>query len=139
MEWQSDTSGFDSILRNSGRNHNAWIRAVATEMVGDIKLSYNTSPAGRKYKRGRKYHTASVAGYPPNVDRGTLRASITSRMIGEATAEISSDQEHAVYMEFGTENIAKRPHFRPVILAWQSKIEQHYIRFNVLLRNTGLK
>ena len=38
-----------------------------------------------------------------------------------------------------TENIAKRPHFRPVILAWQSKIEQHYIRFNVLLRNTGLK
>ncbi len=138
LRWQVDTSGIDKILSNSERNHDMWVRALSTEIVSDIKLSYGTSPGGRKYKRGRRYHTASIEGHPPNVDTGKLRASIRWESIGIATTEVTSDQKHAVYQEIGTQTISKRPHFRPVFTMWQGKLQQHYRDFNTLLRNTGL-
>lgn len=138
ITWEVNTKGLDALLGQAERNHDEWVRAISTEIVNDIKLSYGTSPSGRRYKRGRKYHIASIAGHPPNVDTGKLRASIRWDSVGVAVTEVSSDQKHAVYQEFGTQTIKKRPHFRPVLTMWRGKLQQHYQEFNTLLRNTGL-
>jgi len=38
------------------------LRSAGAGMLGDILLSFNTSPAGRSYERGGVVHVASVDG-----------------------------------------------------------------------------
>lgn len=118
-----DTRKMQRLIQEEPGKVDAWLRGVAQEMVGDIKLSFNTSPAGRSYQRGTVTHIASRAGYPPNVDTGTLRASIDSRKIGNLKYEIHDGVEYGVHLEFGTEKMAARPFFAPVFDDWQQKID----------------
>lgn len=116
----------DKKLRDIIKNHparaEAWLSGVAEEMVSDMKLSMGTSPKGRAYKRKRVTHIASVAGYPPNVDTGALRASIKWERAGTLTRRISDGVAYGIHLEQGGQNMAPRPFMGPVFSAWQRKI-----------------
>lgn len=117
-----DISKMRRLIQQEPETVDKWLRGVAQEIVGDIKLSFNTSPPGRTYTRGTVTHVASQPGYPPNVDTGTLRASIDSRRLSRMKYEIHDGVEYGYHLEFGTERMAARPFFAPVFDDWQRKI-----------------
>ena len=96
-----------------------FVRAWATEMTSDIVLSFGSSPPGETYGRGGISHVASSPGFPPNVDTGTLRASMRWAMTGPMKAIIHDGVIYGVMLETGTENMAPRPFFTPVIVDWR--------------------
>lgn len=99
-----------------------WLSGVAEQMVTDIKLSFGTSPPGRVYQRGNVTHIASRAGYPPNVDTGTLRASIRWWSEGRFTRVIGDGVEYGLLLEWGTEYMGARPFISPVFDEWRKRI-----------------
>lgn len=125
-----DTKGLEELIRTEPKTVDRWLRGVAETMVGDIKLSFGSGPAGRAYKRGpknkkgAKTHVASSPGYAPNVDIGTLRASIHQTRAGNLTYHIAAGTIYAEYLEYGTARMAARPYMTPVFEAWGSKIEK---------------
>lgn len=118
-----DTAGLRRLIAEEPRRVDTWLRGVAEQMVGDVKLSFGSGPGGRTYKRGRKYHVASSPGHAPNVDTGTLRASIKQQPAGHLTYRISDGVEYGVHLEYGTSRMAARPFMTPVFEAWNKKIE----------------
>ncbi len=61
-------------------------------------------------------HFASRPGYPPNEDTGDLRRSVKSRSnMAKYFVEISAEKLYAHPLEFGHENVAKRPYFYSTI------------------------
>ena len=125
-----DTKGLQEVLRNEPKRVDAWLRGVAVTMVGDIKLSFGSGPAGRVYKRGpknkkgAKTHTASSPGSPPNSDTGALIGSIRMYPSGNLSYTISDGYEYGEYLEYGTARMAARPFMTPVFDAWNKKIEK---------------
>lgn len=66
----------------------------------------------------RPPHTASAPGDPPAVDTGQLRASYGTEVRREADGAVltlGTGDEKAKYLEFGTSDMAARPHLRPVV------------------------
>lgn len=118
-----DAAKLDALLRDMPSRIDDVLDGIAQEMVTDIQLSFNTSPPGKTYKRGRKTHTASVAGSPPNVDLGTLRASMRWRRSGPQAREISDGVEYGIMLEDGSESMGARPFVGPVFADWGGKIE----------------
>lgn len=97
------------------------LRSAGAGMLGDILLSFNTSPAGREYVRGGVVHVASVEGYPPNVDTGALRASMNVQKQKDGEYWIQDGVEYGLYLEEGTENMGARPFVAPVFDDWRAK------------------
>jgi hypothetical protein len=95
------------------------LRAACIEIIGDVKLSFGTSPPGRDYVRGSVIHIASLEGNPPNVDLGALRASIDFEPQGPLQYRIGDGVEYGVNLELGTENMGARPFFGPVVEDWR--------------------
>jgi hypothetical protein len=91
------------------------LNAAAHEALAQIQLSFNTSPAGETYTHGSIEHVASAPGYPPNVDTGTLRASMRAEKAGPLEYQVMDGVEYGVYLELGTERVAARPFVTPVI------------------------
>lgn len=120
-----DVSGITRVLREEPGRVADWLDSVAEEMVGDVKESFGTSPPGRTYQRGAKTHVSSQPGYPPNVDTGTLRASIRWDRISPFTREIMDGVEYGIELEDGTERIQARPFMGPVFYDWRRRIESH--------------
>lgn len=60
-----------------------------------------------------KNHVPSLAGEPPNEDTGHLRTNIIVTQTAPLRAEVSSNAEYAVALEFGTSKMAERPYMRP--------------------------
>ena len=113
----------------------------------DTKTSM-VAGTGREYKRGKKIHRASVAGQPPAVDTGRLRASIAvnwtnsglpnGKVInpkqsedgismppsenGKFTGRVGTNVEYALPLEFGTVKMGPRPYLRPAFEKNISKI-----------------
>ena len=54
------------------------MKKAAYVVEADVKKSFTKKGSGKESKRGRKVHRASIAGQPPAIDTGTLRASIMS-------------------------------------------------------------
>lgn len=117
-----DTSGLDRLMKEEPGKVNAWLRGVADQMLGDIVLSFNTSPGGEVYTRGSVSHVASQAGYPPNVDTGTLRASMHVEPVSMFSFRIADGVEYGIMLEDGTEHISARPFVAPVFDDWSEKI-----------------
>ena len=114
----------DTVLRRMQGNQaglDRWLRGVGTEMVGDVKASFGTSPSGRRYQRGRREHVASLPGYPPNIDTGSLRASIKIRQTGTLKYRIEDGVEYGYKLETGV-GIAPRPFIKPVFDRWGREI-----------------
>lgn len=118
MASKYDKRKLQDLIRSTGNLADEALSVVAEEMRNEIVESFNTSPSGRTYRRGRKYHTASQAGYPPNVDTGQLKASIRARRTGKLKYRIEDGVQWGIYMELGTQRIQKRPFVRPVFEEW---------------------
>jgi hypothetical protein len=125
LEVKVDVSGLQRVIANEPKRVDAWLRGVAITMVGDIKLSFNTGPAGRSYKRGKsRYHIASSPGNPPNSDTGALVGSIRQAAAGNLTYHIQSSGDYGPLLEYGTSKMSPRKFMGPVFDDWRgSKIE----------------
>lgn len=123
LTFKIDTSGLEKLISQEPNKVDAWLRGVANQIKDDVVLSFGTSPAGRKYKRGKKYHVASVKGSPPNVDTGTLKASLNVQPSGFLSYEIRVGTKYAQWLEEGTDKMGARPFFSPVLKAWEGKLE----------------
>lgn len=128
-----DLSGIENLLRATPTKGGRWLTAFAESIVTDIKLSMNTSPPGKTYKRGKVSHVASQEGFPPNVDIGTLRASIYQENTGSFERTINAGTEYAEYLEDGTEKMGARPFMQPAIDRAKGRIEED------AQRNLGLE
>lgn len=120
-----DTGGIRDILRTHPGRVNRLMDAAAEAIVTDMKTSMNTSPPGRQYKRRTRTHTASVAGYPPNVDTGALRASLRATKQGDTVRIISDGVTYGIYLETGTRHMAARPFMSPAF----ERLRRNWPRF----------
>lgn len=123
-----DTKVLDEIIRNTPEQCDKLLRAAAEGIVNDIKVSFNTSPAGRTYGG----HVASQPGYPPNVDTGALRASMNWQAEGDLRYVVSDGVEYGYWLEEGTDKMQPRPFVQPVFREWRRT------RFVRLARNMGI-
>jgi hypothetical protein len=110
-----------SLINNLGRRADEFLAAAAQGIVTDIDLSFGTSPPGRAYQRGGVTHIASIEGYPPNVDTGTLAASIAWFKERHLRYIVHDGVEYGIWLEEGTENMAPRPFVAPVFEEWRRR------------------
>ena len=114
----------------------------------DVKQSMSGQRTGRKYKRGRKWHYASIKGETPAIDTGRLWNSITHRLstdtgratIGNPVPENKADDginapENNPLVLIGVigtnvnyaldlETAKKRPFLSPALFRNESKIKE---------------
>lgn len=122
-----DTKVAEQILRNLPRNIDRFMDGEAENVVTDTKLSFNTSPPGRSYGS----HTASMAGYPPNIDTGELTNSISWERSGQYERNVNVAAPQGLWMEFGTVHVAPRPFLSPAF-------ERERMAFEDNARDAGL-
>lgn len=111
----------ENLIRNLGNRADEFLAAAATGIVADIQDSFGTSPAGATYTRGGVTHIASQPGYPPNVDTGTLRASIAFMKERHLRYLVHDGVEYGIWLEDGTETMAPRPFVAPVFEEWRRR------------------
>jgi hypothetical protein len=130
LEVRVDTKGFEKAQREDPAKVKRWFDGFTEDLVSRIKLSFNTSPPGRTYKRGSRTHTASSPGHPPNIDLGTLTNSITWEPTGDLENTINVGVEHGEYLEDGAEDIGleARPFMKPAFDDAQNRIEDDAVR-----------
>jgi hypothetical protein len=119
-----DLAGIRRLLQTQPEAKSRLLDAAAEAIVTDIKTSFGTSPAGKNYRRGKKMHIASQEGYPPNVDLGTLRASIRAVKKGDDVRWIEDGVEYGVYLENGTPRMKPRPFMAPAFLRMQREFPE---------------
>jgi phage gpG-like protein len=89
------------------------VARTASRIEGTAKISFADSKTGRKYRRGKKTHTASAPGEAPAVDTGQLTNSVQWEMTGDTSAVVGTNVEHGMHTEFGTVRMAPRPWLGP--------------------------
>lgn len=116
FEMTIDTSKMQEIIASLPNAEKDLLAAIATEMVGDMKVGMLDSPAD-----GILYgdHVASSPGNAPRPDIGELLGSITHTATGPLEETIHDQVEHGKFQEFGTEDIEARPWMKPVFEAWK--------------------
>lgn len=133
MQMDVDTRMLERVIRELPGGIDDLLAAAATEMVGDMVMGMQESPAdGVTYTRGSREHVASSAGNPPRPDTGELVNSVTHTKTGTHEETIHDQVEHGRWQEVGTEFIEARPWMKPVFEAWQRG------RFGELVRRVGL-
>ena len=111
--------------------------------VQDEVISLLSRPGtGIVYPRPTIDHVASSPRMPPASDTGTLRNSITTRivrekdtLIGQITAFASdgSGRNYAKHLEFGTTRMAKRPFMHPALRSQEGKIRKIFKEQGLIL------
>lgn len=124
----------EQLIQTTPGRANQLLRGAATEIVGDIVLSFGTSPDGETYQRGSVTHVASQEGYPPNVDTGALRASMRWAEESPLRMVIHDGVIYGILLEQGTERMAARPFITPVFEQWrQRKFREFAQAFGVFI------
>lgn len=119
---QLDTTVLEQIIAATPEQADRLLRAAAEGITNDVKLEFNTSPPDHTYTRGSIQHTASLPGYPPNVDTGALRASIHWEPAGNRQYIVADGVQKGYWLEEGTDKMQPRPFMQPVFKNWsQSK------------------
>lgn len=96
----------------------AAMRALASHGEAYVKNSFGSAPPGRVSTRGSRTHVAASPGYPPNVDIGTLRASIHVERMGRMHYQIADGVEYGQYLEFGSSRHNFRWPFMGPMAVW---------------------
>lgn len=104
---RDDRRKLHALIRNTPQKADELLRAVAEEMVGDIKLSFGTSP--------------SAPGDPPGVDTGALRASMGWSPDGKLRILIHDGVVYGIWLEMGTSKMAARPFITPQFEEWRAR------------------
>jgi len=102
---KNDRRVLQRLIRETPAKMDAALRGIATEMVGDIYVSFGTSP--------------SPVGGPPGVDTNTLRGSIEWTPDGDQRIVIHDGTDYGVQLEFGLSRMGARPFMQPVFDDWQ--------------------
>lgn len=111
-----DLTKLNAAIRQYPGRLDAWLRSIAIDVANEAKLSFNTGPGGRTYRRGRKLHIASSPNYPPNVDTGTLRASIRMTKMGPNHYRVQDGVDYGIWLEDGVPGrMQPRPFLQPAI------------------------
>lgn len=110
---KNDRRVLQRLIRETPAKMDAALRGIATEMVGDIYVSFGTSP--------------SPVGGPPGVDTGTLRASIEWSPDGDQRIVIHDGTDYGVDLEFGISRMGARPFMQPVFYDWQNGKAKRYL------------
>ena len=113
FDFTVDVSEMLRLARALPGESETFLDAEAEEGITYIKLSFGTSPPGRSYPRGSRVHVASQPGHPPNVDMGTLRASMRWEREGTLTRHLMDGVLYGVMLELGTRHMAARPFVGP--------------------------
>lgn len=116
FELQIDMAKLDRAIREYPGTMDQWVRGITQDVVNDVKLSFGSGPPGRTYQRGSRTHTASSPNYPPNVDKGALRASIRWIKIGEHHYRVVDGVVYGIELEDGRPGrMLARPFMQPAI------------------------
>lgn len=117
MAVEYDKRKLQQMIREMPEALSRAVRETAFETLGEVVSSFNTGAPGRTYElyNPRRTHTASAPGGPPAVDTGALRASYNVSEVNRFLYRIQDGVEYGIYLEFGTEKMAARPHLRPAL------------------------
>ena len=101
----------------------------AKKIMGTGASKFNASGDTKKRKGKKSFHRPSAPGFPPAVDTGILRSSVSHKVqirnlsvtgfVGSDTdkiaakAEAGTDVEYGFFLEVGTTKMAARPWLRP--------------------------
>lgn len=107
-----DVKGMDDAIRRAGPEGSKLMDALAEQFVGNVRLKFNTGPAGKQYPRGNKVHVASSPGHPPNEDTRAYSNSLRWEKSGAFEREIYG-LEYGRYLEDST--VLNRPHLNPAM------------------------
>lgn len=126
------------VIRAAGLGSASGLTRVGIGLVNDVKREVSQKGSGRIYRIGRtphagdkragrrvRTHQASAPGEPPAVDTGRYRASwrwFLQRTLGAAVLFVGSSSPIGGWLEFGTRRMAARPHLRPVVRRFESRI-----------------
>lgn len=137
-ELEQGARNLAGVIRAAGLGSANGLNRVGIAMVNDVKRELSKPGRGRVYVvgktptkgdkvAGRKHrtHTASAPGDPPAVDTGRYRASWTyfvQRTLGAPVLFIGTPSVIGGYLEFGTRRMAPRPHLRPVVARFATRI-----------------
>lgn len=146
-DWNLKWRGKEVFIEATKVNIRAMTKA-ALIVERDVKKNFTKKGSGasrRKTLTGKR-HKASLAGQPPAVDTGILRASIMHQikvkagsvngMVGvdiEKLAALSSagtDVEYGLYLEVGTSKMAARPYLRPALKRKSRTIKRIFDKAN---------
>jgi len=131
--YELDTSGLDKLIRDVPGAFDAFGRSAAESITNEIKLSFNSGPAGRSYQRGSVTHVASSPGSPPNIDTGALVGSMHWETIAELTYHVMDGVEYGYDLEEGTSKILPRPFVQPVFRVWRNgKLEREAVAYGIV-------
>jgi hypothetical protein len=119
-----DARKLQALIRDLPQLKARLLDAAAEAIVTDVKTSFNTSPPGREYQRRTVRHVASQAGFPPNVDTGTLRASIRAVRQGDNVRWIMDGVEYGVILELGSSRMVARPFMSPAFRRFRERWPQ---------------
>jgi len=117
-----DTRKLDQIIAQQPGKVQRWGDGFAESIVTHIKLSFGTSPPGEVYTRGGVTHVASQPNYPPNVDTGTLRASMRQERVGQFVWRVMDGTEYGIQLEYGREDMSPRPFVVPAFVDAQRRL-----------------
>lgn len=80
--------------------------------LGWNEVMAETEAGGRRYYyQGLGWTRASLPGRPPAIQTGAYARSVRTRRVSiESGWEVGTDSEIGPYLQFGTENMAARPH-----------------------------
>ena len=111
-----------SLLKNPKLN--PYLRGLAEQIVGDIKLSMQEVSPGKTYNLydPKRTHVASRPGDAPNIDKGLLVASIGWYQKAKHTMIIHDGVPYGIELEIGNANVAARPFVRPQFTKWTKDI-----------------
>lgn len=109
IRYKLDTTNLDKLKKK----HPDRVDKVLGKLAGD-------SEAYIKTNFSRTAPNPSSPGSPPAVQTGRLKKSVLHRKVREQVWEVTeggNGAPYAGYLEFGTHNMAARPHFRDGVYA----------------------
>jgi hypothetical protein len=130
---------FDNVMDVAGKRLSAVVRAgieggeltlpkVGVNLTNVIKRKVGGPGSGRIYKRGlSRAHQASAPGAPPARDFGLYVNSWTWKLgvdRGRPYVDVGSNDERGPWLEFGTSNMAPRPHLRPSVEEYTGELRE---------------
>jgi len=109
-----DTIGMDGFFKDLDAGMRRATGRAAAALEAEIKTSFGASGAGGG-PVGRVTNIPSAPGSPPSVQTGRLRNSIGYNVVGPARAQVGTNVEYGLYLEFGTSRMPARPFLRPIV------------------------
>ena len=148
VQWQGE-----HIMKLATEANTDAMKKATLFLEGEVKQVFGTGAsridvAKKRRSKGKRgtFHRPSAPDFPPNVDTGTLRASITgvTEVMGleiqgfvgsdlekiAAKSDVGTDLEYGYYLEIGTTKMDARPFLRPTLKANGKKILEFFKKAN---------